>query len=117
MLNLATLPKFPEVDYELGFRKIIGIQEREAIIDELKKQTYHINPKIWLAVDMLCSYNKIHHLLFDFRGDVFILTDALFACAVVCNFRGQFRSLLRIIWVIAACQKSGVIFLSQYFFG
>jgi len=59
VLSLATLPKFPEVDYELGFRKIIGIQEREAIIDELKKQTYDLNPKIWLAVDMLCSYNKL----------------------------------------------------------
>ena len=31
VLNLANLPKFPEVEYELR------IQERERIIDELKK--------------------------------------------------------------------------------
>lgn len=58
ILNLDQLPRFPKIDYELGFRKLIGIEEREALINELKKQTYHINPKIWLYVDMLCSYNK-----------------------------------------------------------
>lgn len=58
LLSLADLPKFPEIEYELGFRKLISVQDREVLIDKLKKKTYHINPKIWLAVDMLCSYNK-----------------------------------------------------------
>lgn len=58
-LSLDQLPKFPKIDYELGFRKIIGIQDREIIINNLKEETYSINPKIWLAVDILCSYNKL----------------------------------------------------------
>jgi integrase len=59
ILNLSNLPKFPTIDFELGYRKIIGIQEREEIIEELKKQTYDLAPKVWLAIDMLCSYNKL----------------------------------------------------------
>ena len=59
VLNLSNLPKFPEVEYELGYRKIIDINEREDIIGELKKQTYNTNPKLWLAIDILCTYSKL----------------------------------------------------------
>ncbi len=62
ILNLAQLPKFPKVEYELGFRKLIDIGTREQIVDRLKEMTYPHNPKIWLGVDMLCAYAKIRPL-------------------------------------------------------
>ncbi|MCG8410938.1 MAG: hypothetical protein MI739_06620, partial [Bacteroidales bacterium] len=59
ILTLADLPKIPDIPFELGFRKITDIETREKIMDKLKETTYHRNPKIWLAIDLLCAYNNI----------------------------------------------------------
>lgn len=59
VLTLAQLPKFPKVEYELGFRKLVDIETREKIVDRIRETTYPDNPKIWLGIDMLCSYGKI----------------------------------------------------------
>ncbi len=59
LINLYQLPKFPKIEYELGFRKITDIETREKIVNQVKKDTYSYNPKIWLAIDLLCSYGKI----------------------------------------------------------
>lgn len=59
ILGLADLPKMPKIDFELGFRKIINIETREKIVDRFKEMTYEKNPKLWLAVDILCAYNNL----------------------------------------------------------
>lgn len=59
ILTLAQLPKFPKIECELGFRKLIDIETREKIVDKIREDTYSLNPKIWLGIDMLCSYGKI----------------------------------------------------------
>ena len=59
VLTLAQLPKFPKIDVQLGFRKLVDIETREKIIDKLKEMTYARNPKIWFAVDLLCTYNNL----------------------------------------------------------
>jgi integrase len=59
ILTLADLPKIPDVPYELGFRKIVQIDIREKIVNRIRQRTYHINPKIWLGVDLLCAYNNL----------------------------------------------------------
>ena len=59
ILDLSQLPKFPKIDVQLGFRKLVDIDIREKIIDKLKEMSYDRNPKIWLAVDLLCTYNSL----------------------------------------------------------
>ena len=59
ILTLADLPKIPNIPYELGFRKIATIEDREKIVDLIKERTYHKNEKVWLAIDVLCSYNSL----------------------------------------------------------
>jgi integrase len=53
------MPEFPETPFELGFRKIIDKDTQAAIIDEVYRLTYHINPKIWLGIKWLATYISI----------------------------------------------------------
>ena len=62
VLELAQLPRFPKVDENLGFRKLIDIGDRELIINSIKESTYEESPKIWLGIDLLCSYGRIRPL-------------------------------------------------------
>lgn len=59
ILTLVDLPKMPKIEFELGFRKIIDIETREKIVDRFKERTYEKNPKVWLAIDVLCAYNNL----------------------------------------------------------
>jgi integrase len=59
ILSLGQIPRFPKIDVELGFRKLVDMDTREKIVDKLKEMTYKRNPKIWLGVDLLCTYNNI----------------------------------------------------------
>ncbi len=59
ILTLVDLPKMPKIEFELGFRKIIDIETREKIVDRFKERTYEKNPKLWLAIDILCAYNNL----------------------------------------------------------
>lgn len=53
------MPDFPEIGFELGFRKIIDKGTQQSILDEIYRLTYHINPKIWLAIKWLSTYISI----------------------------------------------------------
>jgi len=59
IISIEQLPKFPQIDVELGFRKLVDMETRETIVDKLKELTYQKNPKIWLAIDLLCTYNNL----------------------------------------------------------
>ncbi len=59
VITLAQFPEFPEVKYNLGFRKIIDKATQEEIIEEVKRISYHRNPKIWLGVKWLATYISI----------------------------------------------------------
>lgn len=54
--EIDRLPKFPKVDFKLAWRKTIDKKTQQAIIDEVKNISYHINPKIWLGIKMLATY-------------------------------------------------------------
>lgn len=56
---LRTAPKFPVISFELGDRAICDPATLQAILDEIYRTTYHINPKIWLGLDMLATYGHI----------------------------------------------------------
>lgn len=53
------MPEIPEVKFSLGFRKIVDKATQEKIIEEIKRLTYQINPKIWLGVKWLSTYISI----------------------------------------------------------
>lgn len=59
IIKYHDMPEFPEVKFELGYRKIIDKETQEEILAEIYKLTYHINQKIWLGIKWLCTYISI----------------------------------------------------------
>jgi integrase len=59
ILNVAQIPEFPEVKFELKWRKVINKDTQEAILNEIHRLTYHINPKIWIGIKWLMTYISI----------------------------------------------------------
>ena len=51
--NLIDLPDFPEISYTLGWRNRTDIQTLEAILDEIRRISWNINPKIWFGINLL----------------------------------------------------------------
>jgi len=56
VITLQQFPEFPEVKYELGMRAIIDKSTQVAVIDEVHRISYDINPKIWLGIRWLSIY-------------------------------------------------------------
>jgi integrase len=52
-------PVFPEIEFELGWRRIVSIEIQQAIIDDVKQVSWDVNPKIWLGIKLLATYIKI----------------------------------------------------------
>ena len=52
-------PEFPEIEFELGWRRIVSIEIQQGIIDEVKRISREVNPKIWLGIKLLATYIKI----------------------------------------------------------
>ena len=53
------MPEFPEIKVDLGWRNITDIETLEAVLEEIKRISYHINPKIWLGIRWLATYIKV----------------------------------------------------------
>lgn len=70
--EIDQVPAFPTINFELGFRKTIDKNTQILILDELKKISWEINPKIWLGIKWLCTYisirpNELRHIK---EGDI-----------------------------------------------
>jgi integrase len=52
-------PDFPEISFELGFRKTIDKETQAEILNEVKRISYHVSPKIWLGIKWLSTYISI----------------------------------------------------------
>jgi hypothetical protein len=48
--------EFPNVKFELGWRNMIDIETQQAIISEVYRIAYHVNPKIWIGTKWLATY-------------------------------------------------------------
>jgi hypothetical protein len=59
IITLAEFPQFPEIEYELSYRKITTWEIQEKVIGKVKEMTYRDNPKIWLGIDMLATYTAL----------------------------------------------------------
>ena len=53
------MPEFPEIKFSLGWRQTIGKETQQAVLDEIYKISYHINPKIWLGIKFLSTFISI----------------------------------------------------------
>ena len=59
LLKLHEIPEFPEIKYELGFRKTVDKETQQRIIDEVHRISYQVNPKIWLGIKWLATYINV----------------------------------------------------------
>ena len=68
------MPEFPEVSFKLETRAIISLEDQAKIIDEIKRISYHINPKIWLGVRFLATYinTRPGELISIKEGEIFL---------------------------------------------
>ncbi|MCF8065240.1 MAG: hypothetical protein K9K65_12815 [Desulfarculaceae bacterium] len=53
------MPDMPEIKYELGWRNIVDLESQSAILDELYRQTWEFNPRIWIGIRWLSTYVAI----------------------------------------------------------
>jgi hypothetical protein len=56
---IQNMPRFPRINYELGWRQIIDIETQQKIIDEVGRISAHISPKIVLGIKWLATYVSI----------------------------------------------------------
>lgn len=59
VLALAQMPEFPSIKFELGWRQTVDGETQQAIISEVKRISYHKNPRIWLGIRWLSVYISI----------------------------------------------------------
>lgn len=61
-------PEFPEINFELGWRKTVDKETQQEIIAEIKNISFQINPKIWIGIKFLATYISIRpHELVNIR--------------------------------------------------
>ena len=65
IITLAEMPTFPVIEYTLGYRKITNWETQEKVIEKVKEISAHINPKIWLGIDMLATYTALSPMTFE----------------------------------------------------
>jgi len=53
---VKTIPPFPEIEFELGYRTITDRKTQVAIIQRVKEISEDVNPKIWIGIDLLATY-------------------------------------------------------------
>lgn len=58
-ITLAEMPKFRKIEYKLGYRKTTTWEIQRKVIDKVKEISLGVNPKIWLAIDMLSCYVEL----------------------------------------------------------
>jgi integrase len=67
-----SVPEFPEIRFELAWRKTVDKETQQAIIEELRRITCHRNPKIWIGIKFLSTYFNLRpgELLNIKEGDI-----------------------------------------------
>lgn len=58
ILRLDQFPEFPEVKYDLGWRRLVDKETQQKIIEEVKQITER-NIKIWIGIKWLATYFSI----------------------------------------------------------
>lgn len=53
------VPKFPQIKYVLRYRKTVSYEDQQAIIQEVKRVSKHIDVKVGIAIEWLARYYSI----------------------------------------------------------
>jgi integrase len=53
------IPDFPDLNFELGWRNIVGVEDQLRIIDKVKEISWKTNPKIWLGIKWLSRHINV----------------------------------------------------------
>jgi integrase len=69
---IESIPDFPEIRFELAWRKTVDKDTQKAIIAEVYRISYRINPKIWIGIKFLSTYFNLRprELLNIKEGDI-----------------------------------------------
>ncbi len=59
VLRPDQIPEFPAVSYEMEMRKTVSLEQQEAIIEEVKRLTYNLDPKIWVFFKWCATYYHV----------------------------------------------------------
>jgi hypothetical protein len=59
VINHAQFPEFPEIKYDLKWRGTVSKDDQSLILEEIRRITWDINPKIWIGIKMLTTYISI----------------------------------------------------------
>jgi len=72
VLRPDQFPEFPEVSFELGYRKIIDRVTQERILAEVYRISHDTNIKVWLGIKWLMTYVKVRpgELVKLLEGDI-----------------------------------------------
>ena len=54
-----SMPEFPEIKFKLAWRNIVSMDDQATILDEVKRLTFDINPRLWLGIKLLSMYPKV----------------------------------------------------------
>jgi integrase len=77
---IENVPEMPSISFQLGFRKTVDKEVQTAIIHEVKRISYSVNPKIWLGIKWLSTYISIRpgELIRIKEGDLDIKNALIF---------------------------------------
>ncbi len=66
------MPEFPDITFESEYRTIIDKPTQQAILEEIKRISYHINPKIYIGALWLSIYVNVrpNELIHVREGDI-----------------------------------------------
>jgi integrase len=54
--EIEKAPRFPSVSYVMGYRKIVSKETQLQILEEVKRISWHINPRIYIGILWLSTY-------------------------------------------------------------
>jgi integrase len=55
-IRIDQMPKFPKVSFSMRLRKVVSKEDQERILQELRRISFHINPRIFYAALFLTTY-------------------------------------------------------------
>lgn len=53
------IPKFPKIEFQLAWRKILDRETQWAVLEEVKRISWQVNPKIYLGCLWLSTYTSV----------------------------------------------------------
>jgi integrase len=69
---IESVPDFPEIRFELAWRRTLDKETQQAVIEEVRRTSHHINLKIWIGIKFLATYFDLRpgELLNIKEGDI-----------------------------------------------